>query len=217
MRFRLLATMVVAIAVLAAVACSGGGDDAPTPAPATHTAAPSPTATPNVYLTPASGFLCPVADSAACRLAIDLQTAMDAKDYAAIAAKLVAARQPCNTVRPLDGEDIGCANPAATSLPVVRWQAFGSDCCAVLPLTFAARLALLIDASPGGWRVAGIVQNTPLWPSRYAILISAGPPSDGPLLEFGLSGEQSGKIAGALVAPAGPPYVHPDALLVPWP
>ncbi len=211
---RVLVNAGVLFVGLGLLGCSGGDGDAP---PGSPTAMPSETATPAIFLTPAAPLNCPLTDPFVCKLALDLQAALETKDIAAIAQLLLATRRPCSEISWQSGDDVGCTSASDTSDPVVSWFSYGSDCCVAHPLLFAGRLAEFLDVSPGGWRAAGIVENEPFWPSRYAILMSAGDPTSAPVVEFGLSEEQSGKIAGAIWAPAGPPQIHPDATLRLWP
>ena len=191
-----------------------------TPATVSVTRTPAATVIPTVPSSAATTEGCPIDDSAMCEFAAQLQDALNANRIAFITQRLMPEERPCRdlfTYYP--GEDVGCANPEARSVPIVPLLRFGGDCCSTRVENFEPRLIQWINeqANAQPWRLYAVMPNAHFWKGG-AILLVRGNGDGAPTIVVGTSRRQDTiSVPGVVVGLRGQLFVLPDEEFLPWP
>jgi len=224
-----LAMSALSLSMTVILACDSGGRVA-TPS-ATGTASktapsvsvsdmPAATAFPAVPSSLATRAGCPIDDVALCEFAVALQDALNAAAVNFITQHLVSEARPCRNVIYAPDEDVGCATPEATSLPLVILLRFQGDCCSTRAERFEPQLVQWIDKRANGqrWRLYAVVPRAPLWDGGAEILVVRGEADDAPTIGVGTSRrEQIISVPGVIIGSRAALFVGPDEELLPWP
>jgi hypothetical protein len=188
--------------------------------PASVTDMPAATAFPAVPSSLATGAGCPVDDVVLCAFAVALQDALNADEASFITQRLVSEARLCRNVIYAPDEDVGCATPEATSLPLVMLLRFPGDCCSTQAGRFEPQLIQWINerANDQRWRLYAVVPGTPLWDGGAELLVVRGGADDAPTIGVGTSRrENTIYVPGVIIGSRAALFVGPDEQLLPWP
>jgi hypothetical protein len=153
-----------------------------------------------------------------CRLAIEIQDALNAGTVAPIVARTEFRSRPCGSLFWALDDDIGCSEPVVEtqqSAPVALLLFSGGDCCAMTTARFETELRGWLASSAGEppWRVYAAIAGD----LDQTVMIANGTAPESRFIEITIASGGELPIRGLTVGTfrTGPYLARPETL-VPW-